>query len=186
MIADDLFEEFPKLGTERLSLKEFKPEFAQDIFKLLSDEGVSNHEARAPFTDLAQAERYIHYREFITRKKSEGIIWAISLRGRDEVIGDIGYSPHHGYNAEIGFKLRSDYWRQGLMTEAIRAVIRFLFSQTDAHRIEATTRPGNLAATSVLEKNGFQKEGIMRECEHHKGQSYDLVMNSLLRREYQI
>ena len=184
MTTDELFAKFPQLETKRLVLREFKPEHARDVFKLLSDERVTRYESRDPFTELAQAERYVHYLEFITRKKSEGIIWAISPKDQDEVIGDIGYGPHHGFNAEIGFKLRPDYWNQGLMTEAIRAVIRFLFTQTEIKRIEATTRPENLAAATVLEKNGFQKEGVMRECEHHKDQSHDLAMYSLLKREY--
>ncbi len=185
MTIDELFAQFPQLETERLVLKEFKPEHAADIFKLLSDERVTRHEAREPLTGLEQAERYVHLRQFITRKKSEGIIWAMSPQDGDEVIGDIGYTPHHGHNAEIGFKLRPDHWSGGLMTEAIHAVARFLFTQTETRRIEATTRPLNIAAARALEKTGFQKEGVMRECEHHQGQSYDLAMYSLLKREFE-
>lgn len=184
MTTDELFDQFPQLETERLVLKEFKPEHAADIFKLLSDKRVTRHETREPFTELEQAESYVRARQF-TSQKSEGIIWAMSLRDSDEVIGDIGYRPHHGHNAEIGFKLRPDHWSEGLMSEALSAVVHFLFTQTETRRVEATTRPLNIAAATVLEKAGFQQEGVMRECEHHQGRSYDLAMYSLLKREFQ-
>jgi len=186
MTADDLFPEFPQLQTERLILKEFIPEFAADIFMLLMDERVSMHETREPFNEILQAERYVKARLFVTRERREGIIWAISPMDGDEVIGDIGYAPQHGLNAEIGFKLRPDYWNQGLITEAVLSVAQFLFTQTDTIRIEAITRSNNFASIRVLEKCGFQEKGFLRQCEHHNGKSYDMVMYSLLRQEFRV
>lgn len=183
MSTDSLFSEFPQLETKRLALKEFKSEFVADIFKLLSDQRVSAHETRQPYTEISQAERYVKARLFITRKREEGIIWAIALKDIDEVIGDIGYAPHNGFNAEIGFKLRPDCWNQGIMTEAIAALTKFLFANIGTIRIEAMSRPENMASIRVLEKSGFQKEGILRQCEHHNGISHDMVMYSLLNRE---
>jgi [ribosomal protein S5]-alanine N-acetyltransferase len=185
MVTEELFTEFPTLETNRLVLQEFQPEFATDIFKILSNVNVNQFETREPFTELSQAERYVKARLFITREKREGIIWTIALKGSTEIIGDIGYAPHHGCNAEIGFKLRPDYWNKGLITEAIKAVDHFLFTQIGINRIEATTRLENIASARVLAKNGFQKEGTLRECEHYQGKFYDLVMYSLLKREYQ-
>jgi len=186
MTADELFAEFPQLETERLILREFKQVHAEDVFKLLSDERVTRYESREPFTRLEQAQGYVRWREFVTRKKSEGIIWAMSPRDRDEVIGDIGYNPQHRFNAEIGFKLRPDHWNKGLMSEALCAVVHFLFTRTEIKRIEALTRPENLASARVLEKSGFQKEGVLRECEHHKGESHDMAVYALLKREYDV
>jgi ribosomal-protein-alanine N-acetyltransferase len=184
MKNDQLFTEFPELLTERLHLLEYKQDYIGDVYKILSDERVSRFETREPFTKIAQAKRYVEVREFITREKSEGIIWAISTNLQNEIIGDIGYYPHHLHNAEIGFKLRYDFWNKGIMTEALEAVTQFLFTKTDTKRIEATTRPDNEAARRVLEKNDYIMEGIMRECEHHKDESFDLVMYSILKREY--
>lgn len=184
MTTEELFDQFPRLETKRLELIKFQPEFAQEFFELLRDPRVNQHETREPFTELTQAERYVHYRQFITRKKSEGIIWAVSLRRHNEVIGDIGYNPQGEFIAEVGFKLHPDYWNQGLMSEALQAVIGFLFKKTNSRRIEAFTRPANRAAASVLTKNSFQNEGVLRECQYFKDESYDLALYALLKCEY--
>jgi [ribosomal protein S5]-alanine N-acetyltransferase len=185
-MTDDVFPQFPQLESDRLILKEFKPEFWKDIFTLLSDERVSEHETREPFIKLSQAEQYVKARLFITRERREGIIWAISRKEEDDVIGDIGYAPHHKLNAEIGFKLQPAYWNQGLMTEAVLIVVQFLFTETETLRIEAMTRPKNYGSIKVLEKCGFQKEGILRKCEHHQGESWDMGMYSLLKEEFDV
>ncbi len=184
MTDNDLFAKFPQLETERLILKEYLPDFKEDVYKLLSDPEVLRHETREPFTELAQAERYISYRTFVTRKKSEGIIWAMFLKDQDELIGDIGYNHRSEYNTAIGYKLRPDHWNRGLMTEAIRGVVNFLYAETETIRIEAATRVDNLASVKVLVNNGFQKEGVLRSIEHFKGQSFDMILYSLLRGEY--
>jgi ribosomal-protein-alanine N-acetyltransferase len=179
----DRFDRFPELATERLRLRQYHQSHADDVFRLLGNPLVTRYEVRQPFTAPQQAERYVRDREFVTRERSEGIIWAISLRGDDEVIGDIGYTPD-GLNAEVGFKLHPDHWNQGLISEALAAVVRFLFTETDTLRVEALARPANAASRAVLLKSGFRPEGLLRECEHDADGSHDMQMYSLLRREH--
>jgi ribosomal-protein-alanine N-acetyltransferase len=66
-------------------------------------------------------------------------------------------------SAEIWYKINVDFWNQGYATEAIRAVIRFGFSQLKLHRIEAGCAVENLASIRVLEKAGMTREGRKRQ-----------------------
>jgi len=82
--------------------------------------------------------------------------------------------------AEIGFMLNRDYWRQGLMYQALEAVITFAFDTLKLHRIEADTDPGNTGSLALLEKLGFEREGLFRERWFVNGKWDDSVMLALL------
>jgi RimJ/RimL family protein N-acetyltransferase len=64
----------------------------------------------------------------------------------------------------IGYDLARLYWKQGIMTEAIEALLRFGFEVRNLHRIEARVRRGNEASMRLLRRLGFQEEGLLREC----------------------
>lgn len=65
-------------------------------------------------------------------------------------------------SAFLGYKLDGDLTGQGYMTEAVAAVTDFAFSQLRLHRIEANVMPRNRASLRVLEKNGYENEGLSR------------------------
>jgi ribosomal-protein-alanine N-acetyltransferase len=62
-------------------------------------------------------------------------------------------------------------------------VLRFGFEEMALNRVEALILPGNEAAHRLLTGLAFQREGVLREYEHLKGQFVDLTMYSLLRRD---
>ena len=70
------------------------------------------------------------------------------------------------------------------MTEALTAFLGYGFGELDLNRIEADTDPRNLAATSVLEKLGFVREGLLRERWITDGQKSDSAMYGLLRSDW--
>ncbi|MEW5868713.1 MAG: GNAT family protein [Chloroflexota bacterium] len=112
--------------------------------------------------------------------------WGIELKARGVLIGTVGYcawdQQHH--HAEIGYDLWPDYWGQGLMPEALQAVIQHGFEAMHLNRIEATTHTENQRSQRVLEKLGFQREGILREYYCRDGIYNDQVQFSLLRKEW--
>ena len=69
------------------------------------------------------------------------------------------------------------------MTQALGAVIEFAFSTLRLHRIEADVDPGNTASLALLEKLGFQREGLFRERWRVHGQWQDSVMLGLIRED---
>ena len=69
------------------------------------------------------------------------------------------------------------------MTEAVRAVVSYVFRHGNINRITATTIPENAASIRVLQHAGFQEEGILRDWGFWKGEFKDLRCFSLLRRD---
>ena len=62
----------------------------------------------------------------------------------------------HQNRIEIGFKLKRDYWNKGITTEALSAVMNFLFNEVGMHRITAKHDIENPASGIVLQKCGMQ------------------------------
>lgn len=72
----------------------------------------------------------------------------------------------------------------GIMTEVLNVIIDFAFHTLDVNRIEAAVSTENTASIRVLEKSGFIKEGILRECSYWRGSCHDMMMFSILKNEY--
>jgi ribosomal-protein-alanine N-acetyltransferase len=70
------------------------------------------------------------------------------------------------------------------MTEAVRAVIRFGFRTMNLNRIQGRCEVENIASVRVMEKAGMRLEGVLREHEYSAGKYLDIVMYSILRREW--
>lgn len=62
--------------------------------------------------------------------------------------------------AEIGCETHPDYWRMGYTSEAIKEVLKYSFEKPDLYRIGAVTFPESKASNQLLEKLGFQREGL--------------------------
>ena len=113
--------------------------------------------------------------------------WALVRKDSDLLIGTCGYYWWDTGNslAELGYDLSQDYWGKNIMTAAVQTVVKWGFETLEINRIQATVMVDNIGSARVLEKNGFQQEGILREYKIARGQPRDFWMFALLRREYQ-
>ena len=91
----------------------------------------------------------------------------------------------HRLTAEIGYHLGEAYWGQGIMTEAIRQMCDYIFKHTDIIRIFAEPFATNIASCRVLEKAGFQFEGVLRQNAIKNGKILDMRLYSVLRSEWE-
>ncbi len=64
--------------------------------------------------------------------------------------------------ASVGYWVGKPFAGRGCMTRALSGAIRFAFEELKLHRLEAACMPTNHASISVLERNGFQREGLAR------------------------
>ena len=83
--------------------------------------------------------------------------------------------------AEIGYILNRDYWQQGLMFEALTAMIDFAFIRLNIHRLEADVDPENAGSLAILEKLGFKREGLFRDRWRVYDDWQDSVMLGLIK-----
>jgi ribosomal-protein-alanine N-acetyltransferase len=183
MGASSEYTRFPRLETQRLVLRELQPSDVQAIFGIGSDDEVMHFYDLDTFQLPEDASAFIG-RQRARYERESGIRWGIVRKEGEEVIGWCGYVVGSYRRAELGYALARDAWGQGLMTEAVRAVVGFAFETTQINRLEATTHLGNGASARVLEKLGFVPEGLLREFGYWRGQFHDLRMHSLLRKDY--
>lgn len=100
----------------------------------------------------------------------------------DRAVGSIGafrQNNIHYRTAELGYYLAEEYWGQGIMTNAVRQLCEKLFAETDLLRIFAEPFTYNTGSHRVLEKAGFQLEGIMKCNAFKNGQVLDMTMYAL-------
>lgn len=74
----------------------------------------------------------------------------------------ISYIDPELHQAEVGYLIAPEYHGQGIATEALTALTRWAFAQYQLHKIVGRCVDGNAASARVLEKSGFQLEGILR------------------------
>lgn len=82
--------------------------------------------------------------------------------------------------ATLGYWVGERHANQGLMSAAVRAVVPFAFDTLHLHRLEAACLPHNLPSARLLEKAGFQREGLARGLVRINGRWQDHVVFALL------
>lgn len=80
----------------------------------------------------------------------------------------------------LGYWIGAKYARQGYMTASVRAVVPFVFDSLELHRLEAACLPTNAASIKLLEKTGFQREGLARRYLRINGVWQDHALYALL------
>lgn len=80
----------------------------------------------------------------------------------------------------LGYWIGAKYARQGYMTASVRAVVPFVFDSLELHRLEAACLPTNAASIKLLEKTGFQREGLARRYLRINGVWQDHLLYALL------
>lgn len=147
----------PILTTDRLRLRSLDSGDAGRLAILRSSPEVNRYLDRPKLIDTKEAEAFV-------AKISTGIAgqkwlyWALCPKGQQKLIGTIclwNFSEDRTL-AEIGYELLSAWQGQGLMDEALKAVLKYAFEHTSLQTIEAFTRPMNRASTLLLERNGFR------------------------------
>lgn len=97
-----------------------------------------------------------------TERYGEPVHFAI--REGDSLIGSIGFDGLiKGHKAEIGYWLAKAWWGQGIMTAVVGKACEYAFAERKLVRITAHVFESNVASARVLEKNGFEFEGLLRE-----------------------
>ena len=181
------FEMFPRIETSRLILRELRGEDADAVFRIFSEPEVMKYMNMGMFTSIEEAQALIE-RQRRRFEQKERFRWGIALKDSDTIIGTGGYVAWNKmwYNAELGYDLARPYWGQGLMTEAVRAMIQFGFEHMGLNRIEAEVMPENIASIRFLSKLGFEEEGVLHERSFWQDAFHDLVMFALLKRKYEL
>jgi ribosomal-protein-alanine N-acetyltransferase len=183
--VDFSFDHFPVLEMERYALRQIREADAEAVFAYLSDAEVMRYRSADPLVKFEDAVVWIQQRESEFR---EGRIlrWAIARREDDRFIGTVLYHQIdlQNFRAEIGADLAKEYWSQGVITEVMKTALAFGFENMGLNRIDAMLHPENIGSRRVLEKSGFELEGILKEFWFVRGTFWDAMLMSLLKKDY--
>jgi ribosomal-protein-alanine N-acetyltransferase len=119
------------------------------------------------------------------RGRGDKFQWIVEVDGRSGGwITLVVSNWEHGL-AEVGYALSSAFQGQGVMSEALQRLLTDLFSHTLVERVEARCALENLASQRVLEKSGFEREGLLRGYFRLRGRRVDNYLYALLRQDFQ-
>ncbi len=90
---------------------------------------------------------------------------------------------HVTRDAELGYWITPDEWRNGYATAAAECMVEYGFSELGLHRITASALTTNEASKRVLKRVGFVEEGVSRDASFVDGEWCDMVRYGLLREE---
>jgi len=171
----------PCLKTERLILRPFEPDDATDVQQLAGNEEVARNTLAMPFPYLdGMAEAWINnqQKEF---EEGRAIVFAITLRPSNKLIGAIGLSLQLQYSlAEMGYWIGVPYWNYGYCTEAVKAVINYGFENLKLHKITASHFENNPASGRVMEKAGMFYEGRLISHLFHWNEYKNLIYYGII------
>lgn len=102
----------------------------------------------------------------------------------DDAVGGIGFILHDDIercSAEVGYWLGQAFWGRGIVTAALQAVTHYAFDTFELTRLYAVPFVRNPASVRVLEKAGYQCEGIMRRSAIKEGQILDQALYACIK-----
>lgn len=167
------------LNTERLTLRPWRMADANDMYEYASVDGVGQMAGWTPHKNVEESMEII--RIFIDEKKT----FALEYQGK--VIGSVGIEEYaeedmeeyqHLKGREIGFVLSKDYWGQGLMPEAVKRVIQYMFEEIGVDFLCCNHYLTNMQSARVQEKCGFRYvKNVLR--------TQEAKMNVLMKADYE-
>lgn len=144
------------LETTRLLLRRPTLADVKAIAVLANDLRIVENTRRLPYPYThADAEDFV---SGLTQAAHE-TVFLITLQDGTP-IGMVGIDAGRGEDPELGYWLGVDFWKQGYGTEAARAVIDYAFDTLDIERLLSAARVTNPASRRILEKCGFQWQGV--------------------------
>jgi RimJ/RimL family protein N-acetyltransferase len=168
-----------ELRTARLLLRDWRAEDADALVRHVNHRAVWRNTGALPFPySRADAEAFFKY---VAEHPQE---IHLAIVPDSEPVGSVGLYRRRGleqYVGELGYWLGPTCWGRGYATEAARALAEHAFATTDLERIEARVFAWNPASRRVLEKAGFQLEGLKRRAAFKDGQHVDEWVYARLR-----
>ena len=142
-----------QITTQRLLLRGATPEDATSLHKMFSDPEGMKYWSTLPHTTMADTEKLV--RSMISNPRNGGLDFIILDKATSGPIGKIGMWQGN----EIGFMIAREYWRQGLVSEALKAVLPVFLEKEEVDSIAADVDPRNEASIGLLKKFGFTETG---------------------------
>lgn len=176
-----------EIATERLLLRRFRMDDAEAMFRGWASDGeVTRYLTWQPHGNAEVTKKLTaSWVEQYARK--DCYRWCIVWKENGEPIGciDVVRLVEELETGVIGYCMAKEYWGRGVMTEALAAVMEYLFVNVGLYRIQAYHQTQNPASGKVMKKCGMQFEGVLRQsAKTNAGEYCDVAYYSILRPEW--
>lgn len=174
-----------RIETDRLLLRPFTVEDAQAMYdNWASDPEVTKYLTWTAYQSEETANEILSIwtKEY---EKQDFYQWAIELKNLGQPIGSISVveMKERALAAHIGYCIGRNWWHQGIMSEALRAVMDFLFDEVGFNRLESRHDPNNPNSGKVMMKCGMKYECTMRQSDWNNQGICDASWYALLKDE---
>lgn len=167
--------------TNRLVLRRFRQEDARAMFhNWASDDEVTKY-LTWPTHANVEISQWVVNDWVASYEKADYYQWAIEFEG--QAIGSISVVDHRDdvAKAHVGYCIGRPWWRRGIMSEALKAVMDYLFYEVGMNRVEACHDPSNPNSGKVMVKCGMKYEGTHRQSGRNNQGICDEVFYALLK-----
>jgi len=173
---------FTKIVTERLALRQLVANDAQEIFEYRSRPEVSRYQS---WGVESRAEIQAQIESLAVTEPGMPGSWhqiGIVLQFSGELIGDCGFHvlETEPRQAELGISLAPKYQYHGYATEALRALIDYLFVDLSKHRVFGSVDPRNLRSIKLMQRVGMRNEAHFVRSLWFKGEWVDDMIFAIL------
>lgn len=178
--------EMPEIAGERIIIRKLVLSDVKDIYQNIRDREIVKWTLRIPYPYRKEdAVGFVRKTRYSIRKGKD-YVFGIALKGKNKVIGIIELAKinYSDGNAEIGYWLGRRFWNRGIMTDAVKSILKFGFRRLNLHRINAALFEENIASRRVLEKSGFKLEGKIKESRFRYGKWRNELRYGILSSEY--
>lgn len=177
------------LETKRLILRPWRESDLEDFHEYCKDPEVGPNAGWKPHETMEESKKILD--SFVNCDKAKDTELALVLKENGKVIGSVGILADRlqhedmGKGKEIGYVLSHAYWGHGLMPEAVKEIIRFLFEEKKLDYIAVSHFIFNARSKRVIEKCGFRYEKALTGVyTNYKGEKLDEVCYLLTRKDY--
>lgn len=168
---------FHELEGRNILFKPLNADDAEAIHSYASDQNVKRFIGWPLMKTLEETRSYIE--EMLKREAAGTHLYAsIALKSTQEIIGTamIFNFDREANHAEIGYVFSSKHWGKGYGTEAVALMNNFAFDSLSLRKLHARVVDANIGSARVLEKNGFELEGRLKDYYNIEGSYYDLML----------
>lgn len=174
-----------QIVTERLTLRRFVIDDYKDMFTFASNPEVVKYLSYKPHESPEHTRTLLE--SWVKGYESKQTYnWAIEYEGK--LVGSISVVQidNRCFSCHLGWQLDIPYWNKGIMTEAAKAVVDYLFSKVGFDRISSGCDTRNIGSYRVMEKIGMQREGTLRRFYYQKdGSIGDKYLYAVLKEEWE-
>ena len=165
----------PTLKSKQFILRSYRDTDAKDIAKNINNLKVSRYMTHVPYPySLKDAKAFL---QRIKAKNKKGLKVSLAIAVGKEVVGGITLMAiAKGHKAEMGYWLAPKLWGRGIMSEAVKKVVKYAFGKLKLKRVCAYVMIPNKGSQKVLVKAGFKKEGLLKKHGRKDGKFLDMYI----------